>query len=342
MLASRIVLGLVLLPALGWTERARACSPDTCSPAWVRPADGATVPANLLVIEYATANDRSLFNGDGGLSRDAQMQAFQLLTQSGEIVPVTLSAQVAPGTSDETGVYLVAPVTRLSSGTTYRVQFPRGFDCDHTGTFDTDMVEQSFSTGPAVVLPTKIGSASQVGHEVSLLEVPTSSGSCTTMITAAIAHVEINPTTELRAYLPLTRLTAYVDGEWITQVRPESPVERVGLDVYAGCVVDDPGAYAGIAPGKHRLELRVQVLGQTTPPPPIWTDIHLDCPAMTADGGKARDGGAPTDASVKPASLPRAHGGGCAVATPAPGSGRALVLLLFGPAGIAWGRRRRG
>jgi MYXO-CTERM domain-containing protein len=134
------------------------------------------------------------------------------------------------------------------------------------------------------------------------------------MITAAIAHVEIQLATELSESLALTRLSAYVKGALITQLAPNRSSDRVVMNVYAGCVVHDRGASGYLAPGKHQLELHADVTGQPDTLTAILADIQLDCPQSAATGGNGATIGA------------RGTGSGCTVGAPGHAGGLALTL----------------
>jgi hypothetical protein len=308
-----LIAGLALSAAAGAARPAVACSPvlgSTCSPGSAFPRDGAVVPASLPALGYTPAR----LNANSPLSPDG----FQLLDGGGDPVAVTIEEQM-PGA----GGYFIRPKAPLAAGATYKVRYPQT-SCA-AGTVVAPIAEQTFTTTMAIATPTLLGTAAMTGHKLEKITVGTVSGTCGTEITAVMAHVTVQPSPELRAYLAVGSIGAYVNGQAAPTVNQVAPTAggTVEFDVFAGCIVKDQGAYRGLDPGKYKLELRAHVFGEAVDPLPIWTDITLDCNGASED-----------DAEVS--------GGACAVAPAGRGTaGWAGLLGMIGLLGLAL-RSRKG
>jgi hypothetical protein len=265
-----------------------------------------------VVIEYTPAHDwRNAGNGSG--DAEAQVASFQLLSDSGD--PIALSAESAP----RAGVYWLTPLIPLQADQSYRMRFERRCEAQ-AGSADPAWTEQTFRTGRAGAAASSIGSISSIRYELSMLDTPTASGSCTTRISAAIAHIEVALSSELSASLALTRLQAYSEGEPVAELTPNAASEHVVMDVYAGCAVADQGAYGFVTPGAHRVELRAAVAGQTEAPAALWVDIDLMC---------------------TPAAISHAADGGCTVSSRRSSGGAVALWLIACLCALSWRRGRR-
>jgi hypothetical protein len=189
---------------------------------------------------------------------------------------------------DGGGGYFIRPKAPLAAGATYKVRFPQT-SCA-AGTVVAPIAEQTFTTTMAIA--TLLGTAAMTGQKLEKITVGTVSGTCTTEITAVMAHVTVQPSPELRAYLAVGSVGAYVNGQAAPTVNQVAPTAggSVEFDVFAGCIVKDQGAYRGLDPGTYKLELRAHVFGEAVDPLPIWTDITLDCNGASEDdaGGGGR------------------------------------------------------
>jgi hypothetical protein len=292
-----------LIALLGAAPRAFACSPLPCREAWVRPSDGATVAPNLVTIEYEPGSD--LMHQSLGLEAE-RVKTFELLSENGEKIAVT--AEPAPGPSS---AYWLKPVRALEPHRTYRMRFER--PCGEGAPW----IEQQFQTGDEAPVPAQLGDTPRVTSERNMRSVPTASGSCTTEITAEVAHVELDLAPGWERILPLTRVSVLVDGKAWTELAPSDASAPLETEVVAGCEVRDHYAYGYVEPGKHKLELRARLAGQSAQPEPVELELDLSCGTPAADGG-----------------MPSTPSAGCSVVTsaraPAAGWLGAMLCALLG------------
>jgi MYXO-CTERM domain-containing protein len=276
------------------------------------------VPASARALLFTPAWDAA--------TSQRNVDGLQLIGPDGAPVAVKLE-EVSPSG----GSYLVVPQTALEPGKSYRLRYPQG--CLQAHPTSPSIAEHAFQTSPVEKVPSQLGSASMTGHRLAKMSVWTISGSCTSEITAALAHVTVRPSPELAAYLAMAHVSGFVNGQDapIVNYRVADDRSIVELDVYAGCVVADRGAFRGLLPGKHRLELRAHVVGEAVDPPPIWTDIQLDC-AGNVGAGPTEPGSATGPSGSADA------GAGCSF-TPGRGAGGWLASLAM--VILAASRRRR-
>jgi hypothetical protein len=288
------------------------------------------VPANLPALGFTPGVDRS------NTSLRATSADFQLSASDGTLVPT--SGMVDPA-GDGTR-YLITPASALQTGKTYQVRYPLICNLGPLPGSDGGIstAEQSFNTGPTMALPTVTGTASQTSHRLSTISVWTISGTCTSPIVAAIAHIKVDPSPELRAYLAVAQVDAFVGGQpapVINYKEPSAATDPVELDIYAGCVVPDSGAEPGLAAGKYTVELRSHVLGAAADPPPITTNIELVCGnCPTAD--ESKETGRTTslvwpgcDQSTAGGVPAKSGGGGCSLSGFQKSTGLSILALLL-------------
>jgi hypothetical protein len=289
----------LVVGALG-PHHAAACSPGYggCSVAAVVPADGAAVPANLPALVYAPAGASAM----AAITSDG----FELLDPAGNRVAVAFER-----TAPDLGAYYVRPMAVLVEGEVYRIRYPQPACASSAPT-----AERTFTATKATPTPSSLGTAAMTGHSLQNLTVWTYSGTCSTEILAALAHVTVQPSAELRAYLAMATVQALVDGRSVSMLNYQAPTPNgtIEFDVYGACTAKDPGADRGLGAGKHKVELRAHVAGETIDPLPIWTDIDIDCDAA-------------------------ASGSGCQVVGAQPGQGGVVGLLAV--VGLLWRAGRR-
>lgn len=312
-----------------------ACSQPACWPANFPVADGAEVPANILALPYKAASSAAV---PAGAASDPK--AFTLLDEQG--TPVAVEATPRPPGSQS---FLIRPVAKLTAGKVYQVRYPS--DCTAT-TF----VQRSLKAVSEVDLPTEIGTVKASGHRIDSVRVQTSSGSCTTLITAALAKVTLAPSSQLRAYWPVAEISATTGGlsaPLATQkILPDGTLD---LEVYAGCNVTDKGAATGLKPGLHTLQVHVKVPGAPELPP-VTTSVELRCTEPVLDAGVMDSGigggvdsgfgtlpisdggtndGADAGTTDGAPENKRGASGGCSAVSGTPGSGGTLIagLALF-------------
>jgi MYXO-CTERM domain-containing protein len=359
----RRLAGAFLVSALGATQPAlvrlaAACSPPACGPAYVQPAEGATVPANVPALFYVPPY---------GTTPLARSEDVRLLDEGGKLVPISMAP--APPSAG----YKIVPDAPLMPGRQYRLRFPQGCAGGAGGT-TLGTAERPFVAGPASALPTTIGAARVAGQRIGPRTVSSSSGSAglcssSTEVTAAVASIEIDPSPELRAYLATTWVAVYRGADYVAGfggvvLAPDSPLR---FEAYTTCASADRGANRGLGSGLHRLEVTAEVFGVVSKPSPLLIDVELGCdahpdagaPDASPDAGSASDAIALVDARVsadqaaadaKPAPsadgpaasmTPKSRNGGCECrldqSAPPTGASTTLIFVL----GLLVLRRRR-
>ncbi len=237
---------------------AQACAPPPCTPAVLIPAELSTVPANAPAFLFKASHNH--------LSNEApDASGIKLLNAEGQVVPVDIAA-VSPGSRD----FLVKPQSALTPGQAYTVKFPDLCTA-------TEKV-LNITAGVSAELPTALGTATFAGHRVGTLNVPTSSGSCTANVQAAMAKISLTPTPQLRAYLALSSFRATVAGQTTPLVNHKPPTADGPLEfeVHSTCTTSDSFAAMGLAPGAHTVQLHATLPGASAPTPAV-VDVLLTC-----------------------------------------------------------------
>ena len=305
-MAIRLVMLATLLGGALVVRPAAACIPPPCWPASTIPPGAATVPANVPALGFTLGRTGGAFSGDA--------MGFQLLDPDGKAVSLTFEATSSP----PAGNYLVRPKEPLQPDRTYQVRYPEGCPNLHPKT-PPDVVEWPLHTGPAIPIPTSIGTVTVTGHRVAEAPVGYYIGACVlTPLRAGLTHVQIHATPEFQAYLPLGNVSATIDGRSapVVNYQQPGPAAAIEMDLYAHCA-GDAGMSGGLASGKYQVQFEAWLLGITPLPPPLTATIELSCddsvrpdaaPDLAADTRSSADTTAPGDTAVA-GDAARADGG---------------------------------
>jgi uncharacterized protein (TIGR03382 family) len=297
------ILAAVVFASLCAPRISDACSPPRCRVGVITPAHGATVPANLPGIYVVPVESFG--------SGDADPAKIKLAVSTSSDVPLAATVTRQPD-----GAFLVIPDQPLVAGTSYNVTDANACGADY-GT------EVTFTAGPAVALPTTLGELTASDGGTSQLGVATSSGSCTTMVTAAKDSLDLTLAADAQPWLAALYFETFVDGQlWraassaTSQTAPGESWTGRGVDlVYSICATEDDGASPGVAAGMHTVTMRGSLPGSTTTVMSTTATIDLQC----GDVGEEDD-----------------DSGGCSTSS---GAGAAWLVLGFVP--LVARRRRR-
>lgn len=128
-----------------------------------------------------------------------------------------------------------------------------------------------------------------------MLTVATSDGSCTRHIEAAWTAIEIDPSRELEAFLPMASFALTVDGKpWATSIyggyeSSRLPGARRVDGVFAACdpqLADDNG----LQPGTYPAQLAVHIAGADKDPPPLVFELDVRCSGGCEMAGRGAPG----------------------------------------------------
>jgi MYXO-CTERM domain-containing protein len=300
---------------------------------YVAPANGTTMPANVA---------RLFFHSSSGCGGD-EADTVTLVDDAGAAVPFTTSSSGGSGGSD---VFL-APTTPLVQGKTYRLRYFDAFLVPANGSLGgcTTPVakESSFTVGAPAPAPTSVGTASYATSARAILPSSCYAGSGD----AVTAKLTVAVDASLAPYAGVARYETFVDGQpWASSRygapnaidRPfsgQSPLPRTFDSIGALC-----DGTAGLAPGRHSVEIHATIEGgQIAPPPSLKLDIDLTCGG--ADGGTS-PADAATDATGAAAPVESAtNDAKCSSTAGAPGTVATFGLFVAGAALAGALRRRR-
>lgn len=255
-------------------SRARACSAPYCSPSVLAPPTGAIIPSNAPALFFDPARV---------LDRPATGAAdVTLLDGAGMAVPMDALTDPQFTGGVQGSPYLLIPRTPLTPSASYRLRFsaPCGGDKQDGG---VPLTEQAFTTSAAVPQPATAGDLKIAPQRTQTITVSTRRGSCVYDIVASTAAFELQPSEELKPWLPLARFTTTVDGIlWASTgygADPAASATYRGVEtVFAACPPSDPSDDSGLSLGPHHVELQVHIAGATTDPPPLSVEVNLTCP----------------------------------------------------------------
>lgn len=287
---------------MAFTDDAKACG--ECSPVKVGLSDGAKVPANVAAIPFIADS-----NGSAG--------SIRLFDSTNTEIPTSIQDDTAGFPTEDMGTRkLLVPSSPLTEGASVRVKLVDS--CYEQG----PETEQSLDVGPAQSL-TEVGVLSgkspvrvklidpttahydACGVSVpKVIEVDAANPAGT--VEAVAIDVVLKPTSELRAFAPVTGFVLSVDGEEQQRTAygeaQASGDDRIVGRVRAAC---DPSASTRgeASVGTHTIGIRAHVAGATSDLPEITTTLTFSCAAGdtgSPDGGAASSPDASTpDASTQ-------------------------------------------
>ncbi|HXU84084.1 MAG TPA: hypothetical protein VN914_21970 [Polyangia bacterium] len=288
------LLPVLALAAWAAPPPARACTQAVCTEGVLGPHDGATIPANQPVLALRAAAPAGANPIEPGVN--------VRLEGPGGPVPIAVAKL------RNTSYWLLTP-DRLTAGTSYTLTYD--YECGRGPTTR----KSTFTVGTAAPAPSTAGTLKFIDSQVVPGMEPPAGTSCSIDYDHAITSYAFIASAELLPYISITRLTAQVDGMfWDEKEFGALPLDA-GITLSANCEPDKQPALLELKPGKHLLEVEVEVAGGPTltlPP----QEVMLSCQAKPAPGHG--DAGANSTTT----------GGDCSFGRGAPGAPAALLPLL--------------
>ncbi len=309
LLACPIAATLVLAGRISSSE---ACSAPACWPGSITPRDATPVPANLPGIFWQPLQ---------GATADANNDPANvvLATAADPTTPLPFSTMPLAN-----GAFLIVPDEPLVEDTTYVVT-----DHNSCGEF-VDGPSASFVVGPSASLPIVLGSISATSERVETIDVSTSSGSCSTEVTAHRVTITPDLIAEAIPWSSVFHFEILVDGEvWqATDSINTFPDVRGTWQLFRTCPGStmDTSADPGLSQGLHVVSVRAAIPGTPTVLTTEAITVDMHCPG---EPGSNIDG----DDDLEDG------GGGCQAAPASSVPWHALVML--GALGVVTRRRRR-
>jgi hypothetical protein len=310
----RVLLGLTAAGSVfAATPRiADACSAPACWPGAMTPVGASTVPSNLPGIFWRPQNAGS------GEASDPSMVV--LATAADPDTPLPFTATAIGDSS-----FVLVPTDPLIENTTYVVTDNN--ECPNS--VGTEGPTTSFQVGPQATLPIVLGTLQVTSDAVEMIDVATTSGSCSAPILAHRIGITPDLIFEAIPWTDVFHFETYVDGQlWQRTDSLPKPISLRGTwQVYRTCQSDDPLASPGLAAGPHTVTVKATIPGTTTE---LWSDpltVALYCPGEEPDDGDGDGGGGGlTDGD---------DDGGCQV-----GGTSASLWLVLGAIGLVARRRK--
>ena len=292
---------------------AEACSfvtPGGCQPAIHFPGTGRLVPANLPAIGVAFPP------GTPGVW-------IELRDANGALVEGVVE-------TEQESLLRFYPAAPLHPDTDYALVYPE--PCGQGGSDAGEVVSVSFHAGPAVDLPTSLGTARVSQYRFADLEGDLDNTTCRAVeVRGVIAQLELEMTPELEAYLPVARFVTTLDGKpwsgssyggFFSAGSSYGPTSREVGWIFAEC---DGTVHHGTTLGKHTVTVTASIEGAPDVELAASTSVELTCEASAGDeiAGDASVGG---------------ESGGCTIGGSA---GRTWALLVVAIVALASRRIRR-
>lgn len=309
LLACPVAATLVLAAA---PSRSEACSAPACWPGSITPRDATPVPSNMPGIFWQPLS--------AGFSGDTHDDPANIVLATAGAPSTELAFSTMPLAD---GAVLIVPDEPLVEGTTYVVTDNN--TCDYV-----DGPSASFVVGPSAPLPTVLGSISATSERVETIDVATSSGSCSTEVTAHRVTITPDLIYEAIPWSSVFHFEIVVDGQvWrSTDSINTFPDVRGTWQLFRTCPgsTTDLGADQGLSAGPHAVFVRATIPGTSTVLTTEEITVDMHCPG---EPGSDIDGDGDGDD----------EGGGCQAAASSSMPVHAAVLL--GALAIVTRRRRR-
>lgn len=266
----------------------------------IRPYDGARVPANIPALAFNVYTPPV----DGG--------TFELRGPDGGLVPLTIEHQAVPP------VWLA----RLSAPLEVDAGYVASLPC---GSAPGGVRSIRFETSPAMPLPSSVGTLTAFAPQPEARVGPL----CNSLLSGVQARLELVPSAELEAFMPVTMLTLnastmtypWATGGYGYGFHQYDPQFSNRLDrVYVVC----EGSTGGLPQGATTFELHAAVAGSAA----TWTPASVTV-TLTCDGGSA----APQDAGIAEqpdgGAEPSPEPSGCGCSSGGGGLALGMLLMMF-------------
>jgi MYXO-CTERM domain-containing protein len=288
---------------------ADACSAPQCWPGSITPRDATPVPSNLPGIYW-----QPLRGGSGAAETDPGNVVLATAAAPSTGLPFTTMPLA-------NGAVLLVPDQPLVENTTYVVT-----DLNNCGG-SVGGPTASFVVGPAAPLPTFLGSISVTSEAVESRDVASSSGSCSTEVTAHRVTITPELIAEARPWTSVFHFDVLVDGEVWQQTDSINnfPDVRGTWQLFRTCpsTTLDPGAAPGLGAGAHTVSVRATIPGTSYALSSDEITVDMHCPGEPGSNIDGDD-----------------DGGGCQ-ATPSSSLPWHAVVMLGVLAAITRRRQRR-
>ena len=239
------LLGTLILSVLATPSVSMGCEEPICWGSGLVPGDGATVPANLPAMAWLPT--------DGPLSPDATLT----LRTADKNIPLTMESQRINGQA-----IVLARFEGVIPSTSIQASAPE------TCRFGPKGTPATITVGPSAPLPKSLGHLNLVSDQIGPLTVGTSMGSCSTVINARQALIQLVPSIEATPWVDAMVFNTLVDGK--PYIKTESIGERAPFGaswvgrgkerVYVDCD-SDRGAFQGVTPGPHTVVIQARIPG---------------------------------------------------------------------------------
>ena len=270
------LLGTIILSVLITPSISMGCEEPICWGSGLVPGDGATVPANLPAMAWLPT--------DGPLSPGATLT----LRTVDKNIPLTMENHRINGAA-----IVLARFEGVTPSTSIQASAPE------TCRFGPKGTPATITVGPSAPLPKSLGHLNIVSDHIGPLTVGTSMGSCSTVINARQALIQLVPSIEATPWVDAMVFNTLVDGK--PYIKTESIGERAPFGaswvgrgkerVYVDCD-SDRGAFQGIAPGPHTVVIQARIPGVegVLSSDPLTVDLRCDDPQQPTSTSKSVDG----------------------------------------------------
>lgn len=260
-------------------SRSEACSAPACWPGSITPRDATPIPSTLPGIFWQPLQ---------GATDEASTDPTNVVLATAAAPTTELAFTTTPLAN---GAFLIVPDEPLVEGTTYVVT-------DNNTCAYVDGPSASFVVGSAAPLPTFLGSISATSERVETIDVATSSGSCSTEVTAHRVTITPELIYEAIPWSSVFHFEIVVDGQvWrSTDSINTFPDVRGTWQLFRTCPgsTTDLGADPGLSAGPHAVFVRATIPGTSTVLTTEEITVDMHCPGEPGsdiDGDGDDDGG---------------------------------------------------